>query len=87
MNELPSILISVVLHVLGPQPFIFLGIDKPLNLARDPRGFIKLQVLAHAPDQPLLIFGIEYLEALLKPRFLPMSAQQPVRQSVKRADP
>jgi len=87
MNELPPVLIAVVRDVFRAQAVIFLLVDKVLNLARHPCRLIEFEVFAHAPEQSVLVFRIEYLERLWQTGFMPVTAQQSVRQPVEGTDP
>ena len=67
--------------------FFLVTVDEPLRLFRRPVAFVETETLEHAPDQTVLVLGIQNLETLEQPGLLPVRAQQPVRQPVKRADP
>ena len=79
--------VAVVLQVLRAQPLVLLRVDEPRHLARHPARLVE----AEAPDdplhQPLLVLGVEDLEALRQAGLAPVHAQQPVRDAVERTDP
>jgi len=87
LDQLAACRIAVVLQMLGPQAFIFLGVDEPQDLAWDPTGLVELERLQDFAQQTRLIFRIENREALRQTRLAPMQAQQPVRETVKGAYP
>ncbi len=87
VDQLPPVLVTAVVDVIGSPALILLLIDEILDLARHPRGLIEFEVAAHPPDQPLLVLGVYDLKCLLQARLAPVPAQHPVREAVERADP
>ena len=75
------------LQMLRPTTFVLLRVDPPHQLARRETAFVEFEIGADALDQPQLVVGIEHLEALRQFRFLPVQAQQAVRDAVEGADP
>ena len=75
------------LDVLRTVAFILLAIDEPLQLARWPLFLVQPQLAHHALDQSQLVIGVEDLEVLAEAGFLPVCAQQTVRQPMEGADP
>ncbi|MNI66619.1 hypothetical protein D3C73_1221980 [compost metagenome] len=73
--------------MLWAQAFVLLPIDEPLGLARGPALLIEAKLTDHPLDQALLIITVEDLEVLHQTGFLPVSAQQPMRQAVEGAHP
>ena len=75
------------LDVLRAPALVLLRVDPPGHLARREAAFIQLQIGADALEQPHLVVLVEHLERLGQARFLPVQAQQPVRQAVESAHP
>ena len=86
-NLLALVRITLVFNVLRALTFILARIDIPLRLAWWPAAFIQLQRLEYAPYNPVLVIGIQHLKGLRQSCVFPVSAQQTVRQTVKRPDP
>ena len=86
-DHLAPVRIALVVKVLRPQALVFLPVDEILNLAWHPAAVIDLEVLQQALDQPQLVVRVDDLKILRQPGFTPVTAQQPVRKAVKRADP
>ena len=47
-NHLPPVRVTPVVNVLWPEPFVFLGVDKPLDLLWCPAAVIDLKILEQA---------------------------------------
>ncbi len=75
--------VAAWLNVLRAQAFVFLAVDEPLSLACRPLLFVQPQLAHHPFDQALLIVAVQNLKVLHKPRFLPVSTQEPMRQTVE----
>ena len=71
----------------GAASFILVLVDGPNRLAHRPAVLIDVQRPHHPLDQPLLVVGIEDLEVLRQPRFLPVHAQQAVGDAMEGAHP
>jgi hypothetical protein len=78
--------VMAVLDVVGALAFVFPAVDLPGGLARRETRFVQAEAGDHALDQPLLVVGIEDLEAFRQPRLAPVPAQQAVRDAVEGAD-
>ena len=78
---------SPALDVLRAPAFVLLRVDPPRDLARREARVVEFQLLHHALDQAQLVVGVEHLEAFRQLRFLPVQAQQAVREAVEGADP
>ncbi len=79
--------VAAGLDVLRAQAFVLLPVDEPLRLARRPALLVEAELADHPLDQALLVVGVENLEVLVQPGFLPVRAQQAMRQAVEGADP
>ncbi|MCY1503409.1 hypothetical protein D9M68_375340 [compost metagenome] len=79
--------VAAGLDVLRADALVLLAVDEPLRLARRPALLVEAEVADHPLDQALLVVGIEDLEVLAEPGFLPVRAQQAVGQAVEGADP
>ena len=73
--------------VFGAAAFVLVAIDEPDGLPRRPLLFVDIQC-AHDPFyEPQLVVRIQDLEVLRQVCLLPVHAQQPVGDAVKRTDP
>ena len=79
--------IIAVFNMLRPPTFVLAAVDIPLHLLWRPLVFVQLQRLHGALHQPQLVLGIQYLKPLWQAGFLPVAAQQAVRQTMEGADP
>ncbi|MNZ35787.1 hypothetical protein D3C78_531910 [compost metagenome] len=79
--------VAAGLDVLRADALVLLPVDEPLGLARRPALLVEAELADHPLDQALLVVAVEDLEVLGKARFLPVGAQQAVRQAVEGADP
>ena len=79
--------IIAVFNMRRPPALVLATVDKPLHLLWRPPGFVQLQRLHGTLHQPQLVLGIEYLKPLRQTGFLPVTAQQAVRQTMEGADP
>ncbi|MDT4853017.1 hypothetical protein FQZ97_872710 [compost metagenome] len=73
--------------MLRADALVLLPVDEPLRLARRPALLVQAELADHPLDQALLVVGIENLEVLGQPGFLPVRTQQAVGQAVEGADP
>jgi hypothetical protein len=87
LDQLAPCRVAVILDVLGPDAFVFLGVDEPQYLARHPARLVEIERLQDFPQQACLIFRIEDLEGLRQAGLAPMLAQQPMCEAVEGADP
>ena len=76
-----------LVEVVWSSPGVLVPVDEPLHLPGRPPGLVQLHGLQDALDEPQLVIGVEDLESLRQARFLPMCAQQAVRESMKGANP
>src|SRR6187397_1333758 len=79
--------IATVAELLRPESFVLLRIDEPRDLAWDPARLVELERADELAHHPLLILGIQDLEALRQSRVAPVQSQQPIGDAVERADP
>ena len=86
-DHLAAIRIAIVVEVLRSQAFVFLAVNKILNVARHPATIVDLEVFEQALDQAQLIVRVDDLKILRQARFAPMPSQQPVCEAVKSAYP
>jgi len=75
--------VIALLDVASAQAVVLARVDEPLGLPRRVAGLIQLQALEQAPDQAVLVLGIQDLEALRQARFTPVLAQQAVGDAVE----
>src|SRR6185437_5638152 len=72
-----------VLDRVGALALVLPAIDRPGGLARRETGFVQPQSRDHALHQPLLVVGIENLEAFRQAGLAPVPAQQAVGDAVE----
>src|SRR5210317_133352 len=74
-NHLSLIRISCRIKMVCTAAFIFVVVDKPLNLSWRPLTVIKVKFTHDTFDHAELIIAIEYLKTLRQVSLLPMSSQ------------
>ena len=79
--------VAAGLDILRPQALVLLPVDEPLRLLGRPALLVQAQLADHPFHQALLVVGVEDLEVLAEPGFLPVRAQDAVGQAVEGADP